>query len=410
MGGSVKTVAESKRLEFVDRWNWVWILIFFATLPVSKSIVEISSTCVIGGWLLGQFCRPHWPPGNRITNTFLGFYMAVVLFSFFWSEFPNQSFRGIFKVLQQIGFFFAVSETLVRKERNDWLFNLLILTLVVLSIDGFWQYFFQKDFFRQIPVAWWGFYDRRISGPFTNYGNFAAHLVGILPLCLALGLGGWFFGPKRRIASSVAFILGLISLFFTHMRGAWLASVGGFAFFFVFYGRKVTWVILAVVLGLLLFLLPYRMIIHVDEAGGDRTAADRLILWSRAVDVIRAKPWTGTGINTYAVAHEKFTREKSQRVYRYYAHNGYLQMAAELGLPGLLFFLAFLVSYFYERIRFLLTLPRSLNIAHSAILSGCFGFLLFSLLDTSLHNLQAVMLFWFLMGWGLGMEKAGAQS
>ena len=88
----------------------------------------------------------------------------------------------------------------------------------------------------------------------------------------------------------------------------------------------------------------------------------------------------------------------------YYAHNGYLQIAAETGLPALACFLAFLFFYFRNGFRFLVgdsggIEKRSLT----GVLAGMLSFLILGAIDTIFHNTQSVMGFWFLAGWGLAL-------
>ena len=139
------------------------------------------------------------------------------------------------------------------------------------------------------------------------------------------------------------------------------------------------------------------MVIHLDITNKEQSLVERAELWHRAVDVVLMRPWTGTGINTYAVAHQKFDTRKSWRVQNYYAHNGYLQMAAEIGLPGTLAFVCFLF-YWINRHR-----PRAKQNSSDAeirwgILGGLFAFLVFCMADTALHSPQPVMTFWYAMG------------
>ena len=119
------------------------------------------------------------------------------------------------------------------------------------------------------------------------------------------------------------------------------------------------------------------------------------------VNVIKAKPITGTGINTYAETHEKYDKTQNWRVKRYYAHNGYLQLAAETGLVTLALFLAFLVCYFANAIRRLKeNVNSSDNNLTTGIILGLVSFLILALVDTVFHNPQPIMLFWYLAGLG----------
>ena len=141
------------------------------------------------------------------------------------------------------------------------------------------------------------------------------------------------------------------------------------------------------------------MIIHLDADNREQSLVERYYLWDRALNVIRAKPFGGTGINTYAAAHAKYDKTQNWRVRNYYAHNGYLQTAAETGLIGLGLLLAglwLLLRRGLHRVRDYGNAPISVRLW--AVLTGVFAFLIMSLVDTVMHNNQSVKLFWLWLG------------
>jgi len=157
---------------------------------------------------------------------------------------------------------------------------------------------------------------------------------------------------------------------------------------------------LAAVLCLaLLAIAPHRVIIHQDAQGKEQSLVERFELWKRALDVIEAKPWTGTGINTYNVAHEKYDKQQNWRVRGYYAHNGYLQLTAEIGLPGIFFFLLFLVMYFRKVFGELgATRGSSEEYTRLGLLMALLAFLLYATADNNLQSPPSLMMFWYLAG------------
>lgn len=82
----------------------------------------------------------------------------------------------------------------------------------------------------------------------------------------------------------------------------------------------------------------------------DQHSADsRLILWSAAVSMVQASPILGVGVGNYKAALNRVHGPIKFSV----AHNTYLEIAAELGLPGLAVFLGIFVMTFWstERVR-----------------------------------------------------------
>ena len=384
------------------RWVFLWTVIFLAALTFSSALVEISFTLALGGWFLLKIKDPE-ASGMRgkIGVALLGFVLICVA-SFFWSEYPRQSLRGIFKVLKQALVFWIAADTLADAKRLSWTNRVLVVLFLILGIDGAFQYVFGKDLIRHIPFepASSG---PRISASFKNYGLLASFVVTFLPLLFSPFQKdenkGLFFG---RIA---AILLGTLLLYWTRMRGAWLAFALGVAFYLFWMKRKHFFFLFLLLGATGLFLLPRHMKIHLDAEGKEQSIVERFVLWERAVDVIRARRLTGTGINTYTVAHQRYDRKQNWRVRNYYAHNGYLQIAAETGLPSLAFFLAFLFFYFSEALRSLRALEGISRNTLIGIITGILNFLLFGGMDTVFHNPQAVLGFWFLAGWGMAYQR-----
>jgi len=118
----------------------------------------------------------------------------------------------------------------------------------------------------------------------------------------------------------------------------------------------------------------------------------RMQLWKEALCVIRDHPLWGAGLNTYALVIRPY---KSFYFGEAYAHNSFLQMAAETGVLGLLSFLWILFGYFKNGFRHLSNSRNSLVLG---LMSGVLAFLAQSFVDTNLYALQLVVLFWFMLG------------
>lgn len=72
------------------------------------------------------------------------------------------------------------------------------------------------------------------------------------------------------------------------------------------------------------------------------SVAGRLSLWRAGLAMAADRPWTGFGLATYADAFPSY--QVDWRTYARDAHNAYVQLAAELGVPGLLTFVAVLAG------------------------------------------------------------------
>ncbi len=371
-------------------------------LTFSSALSEIAFFAALILWMIWKVRDNRFFTGQMPLSLlwlFLGF-VVLSLFSHFWSEFPDQSFRGVFKLMQHVTLFCMVLDTFDSKEsirKFQWVF---LIVAAVTCLNGFWQYYFGADFLRGI-ASQDASAGTRISASFKSYGHLGVYMAMIIP-----PLVGYIGVIKARTQSKALLILSclcligcLTALFLTRSRGAFLGLLAG-CLAFIILRKKMLWLLLLTVLvGGSFFVLPKSMIIHLDADMKEQSIVERYYLWDRAIHVIKAKPLTGTGINTYDVAHPKYDKTQNWRVKGYYAHNGYLQMAAETGLPALLLFLAFLfwysiLSFRHERALF----KRHEQNLIMSFMIGMISFLAIAAVDTVMHNPQPIMIVWYLLG------------
>lgn len=124
----------------------------------------------------------------------------------------------------------------------------------------------------------------------------------------------------------------------------------------------------------------------------------REIFWRKAVEVIISRPLLGAGLNNYVKASKNFYQEQMWH-FDYEAHNFYLQLAAELGIPGLLIFLGFLFGLYHQALNVLRTSGQG---GMSAVLRGSMlglsAYLVHDFFDTGFYTIQTNTLFWLLCG------------
>ena len=392
------TLLQSK----IERIHLFAMLTLFAALTFSTALVEISFGVAILSWFWLKNGGRDIPQVLREIPgiAFLLAYLGCVLIGALTSENYALSFKGVLKVLQHLSIF-VMSFDLLRNKRHFKLFTYFLIALsVVVVANSFFQYFVGQDFIRGFKgaVASSGI---RVSGSFKSYGLLAAFLVMVMPVLLAIS---WKLDPRSQPlwlkVLAISMTLGfLVLLVLTRSRGPILAVMVCVVLMLIV-NRRFLILGIAAALGLAaLFVVPKEMIMHLDREGKEQSIVERLYLWERAINVIEAKPILGTGINTYAESHLAYDSRQSWRVRRYYAHNGYLQMAAETGLPSLFFYACFLVAVFQGGVSVLfnrMKYPGAVMLA--GLMAGLFNFVLTALVDTVMHNPLPVMTFWFLLG------------
>src|SRR2546422_406927 len=92
-------------------------------------------------------------------------------------------------------------------------------------------------------------------------------------------------------------------------------------------------------------------IIHPDQDYNTTSDAGRVKIWKRGLGYMMDRPVLGVGMNNFPVAEGTISplaraRQRGQGVRWGVAHNSFIQVAAELGIPGLLLFIGLIASAF----------------------------------------------------------------
>jgi len=227
---------------------------------------------------------------------------------------------------------------------------------------------------------------------------------------------GYFLVFARRPRAwwlLVPFLLCFRGIMVTFSRGAYLAFAAG-SLASCFFHRKLLF-ICAVFLGLIALanpiLLPagirYRMgMTVVEHAAGfehgditeslETSAATRIEIWRGAVKMIQEHPWWGVGYGAFPHFIPRYTKVS---VGHLDAHNSYLLIAAEMGLPTLLTFLIVLgMAWYYTYWLFRHATDRSMKAMALGFLGGLTGLVVANMFGSRMDAQVVSSYFWILCG------------
>jgi len=127
----------------------------------------------------------------------------------------------------------------------------------------------------------------------------------------------------------------------------------------------------------------------------------RYSYWEEAMNMVKDYPMFGAGLNTYSIMGRSYKISWGG-----YPHNCYLQMAAEIGLLGLVSFLWILIIIFRKSIQNFYSI-KSLFLREllAGTLAGFGGFLIQSFFDTSFYSVQLGSLMWIVMGLIIAIQR-----
>lgn len=197
---------------------------------------------------------------------------------------------------------------------------------------------------------------RVIKGlPGAEPGLSGNELAGALEwfILLAWALAAWMAfrsGAGRRkwaaLAPGVVAVIATGTLVLTQSRGGLLGLVAGVLLLLLLAGRTwrlVAWGVAVAAVTITLWVGPGRVWDAVTNEGTALTTVNgRMEVWSRALYGIQDFPFTGMGMNAFRrvlpVLYPLFMVSPDQDIA--HAHNHLLQAALDLGIPGLIAYLA----------------------------------------------------------------------
>lgn len=389
-----------KRIDYIIEFFFC-LLVLGATF--SNAFVDSAIGFIVLFFLIKKFISREFKPPRTPLNILIYALFFIILISFFRSEYPKESLRGVIRIVKYALVYFAGFEIFSSdKGRVKRFFWVLISISLVTFLNGIFQGIFGFDLFRHK-----GFISdeaiRRLSASFVHPNDFGGYIILVLPLALA------FLFPlkskRQRIFLAVVFLLGTYCLLRTYSRGALFGFFIGLAAYLYFYNRK-SCILLPVVFLLFMAASPkgvnrVKNMFIIEK----NTVWERTQLWRGALSMIKERPIAGMGINTYSNYFPMY-KPKDYPDLRY-AHNSYLQIWAEIGIIGLLAYLGLIFSLLITVLKGIRQRLESGLPAYILLGAACgyIAFLIQAAFDTNLHSLVLVTYFWIFNAYIISLKK-----
>lgn len=408
---------------------FLYTLIFW--LPYSIAVVESSVITAVVLWLAKRFLsfdknqvKVHSLAGFgkaaagffKLPETFLNlpilFFVTACFLSIATSVMPEKSWHGfITKTMEWFVVYFLIVEFMQTRRQIKIAVFLFIFSALATCLDGIIQFHFTgTDLFLRRSIS-------GLSGAtaaFHTYNILGGYLTFVLPVVISL----FFVLQKDRKGSwgiCALFLITVWGLAVTLSRGAWAASVLGILFFLFFKNRK--WMAVALLcvvlsaIGVITTAPEYaRTEFRADSESFQGTVRWRLGVWEDSLKTLKHRPLTGYGLNTFMDVFQKHRRQGGGNI-QYpptYAHNGYVQIAFETGILGLLAFLWIVIRLFRETIgKFWekVSQDHHFSVLLMGLLSAVFASLIHNCVDTDLYSLQLSVLLWYMIGMTVSVYK-----
>lgn len=233
-------------------------------------------------------------------------------------------------------------------------------------------------------------------------GRNAVGTTLLVALIITIGLYIVSSGRVRWIGAA-GIVVQAVGLGVTFTRGAWLGAVGALAALTLLERRK-TWPALAIVLvvgvtGAVLAGSQREVFVSkIADVSRVEPNAGRIAIAHSAVNIFRDHPITGTGLNTFYLEYPQYQFTADVSPTQPFAHNIFLNMAAEGGLFGLAAFVLVILAALVVGWRRYAEAPssRSRTIT-AAILSALIGLLIHQQFDGTAISVHLGLGMWLLI-------------
>jgi O-antigen ligase len=204
----------------------------------------------------------------------------------------------------------------------------------------------------QFGILKWNTPDQRPQGALGMYMTYSGQLM--LVACIAVAR--ILFWPKDRIWPLLVLPALLFALTVTLSRNAWVGAGAGIGLLLLFRDFRLLG-ILPVLLALFVAVAPQHITermtatfqVSPQAGGSDTTTAtvqsnqDRIAMAKSGIRMIKDRPITGVGPDMVMELYPVYRDKTAVKQLAVHLHNVPLQIAAERGIPALVFWLGFIV-------------------------------------------------------------------
>jgi len=432
---------------FVDRWHWLLLALATPFLLFPSPSRSVALLVVPGLWIIAGLAGREPLPRTPLNATLLVMFIMVLVST--WATFDIAfSLPKIAGMVLGIGVFYAFVN--YGQRARGWYLCLGVFLAAGLGVAalGLVGTQWTAKFGFLVPIT--SRLPRAISGlPGAETGfrpnEVAGALLWVLPtLILLTGLllirprdavVGW--GQRFVIAAIPILVVATLSvasvLLLTQSRGGYIGlGLTAMVLVFIALPSEGRWLFGSLMLFMLIggvAVLQYQgnLILQSLFDGGNAlsptsmldTLEGRAEVWSRAIYGIQDFPFTGMGMNTFRrVVHVLYPLFLiGPDVDFGHAHNEFLQVALDLGIPGLMAFLALYIGAFWilremwgkvqsqETISSTFHSPRVVRMLVLGLGGGLLAHMVYGLTDAVALGAKPSILFWMLLGLVAGLYQ-----
>ncbi|OGS39465.1 MAG: hypothetical protein A2551_00365 [Elusimicrobia bacterium RIFOXYD2_FULL_34_30] len=275
------------------------------------------------------------------------------------------------------------------------LFSFILLFYILITIHDiqFQEYFFYTfisiSFITSAIIIIQSFIGNSPKATLPNPNLAAGYISYAATLLFAYILFNKDSLKMKMLFISLLFLF-YYSVYLTRSRGGIFAIFCGISACLIFKFKKWGLLFLFIIPLTLFIIIPNNIVKNIVKIDGqDAYSLKRTEIWTSAIKIIKEKPFLGTGPGNYDIYFHKHNFPVDSEISRFgkytrFAHNEFLQLAAEFGLFTLFSYILLLIIVFK-------------NSKHEPILIASFASIIgHSLVDFNLHLPAIIMILIFL--------------
>jgi len=367
----VRRFLRNHQLDILIGVEFLLIILLYAIFMVSDK-VPLAGLAALGlVWIARWWITGKLAPATPLDVPILGILMMLPV-SLYASTDWSLSLPKLYGILLGVAIFYAIVNAIdTILKLNFAIAGLILLSMAVSGlglVGADWlsnKLFSMQQVYKLLP--------RLIQAvPRSIAGGIHPNIIGgalafFIPLLASLLWDRMEFTALQFVTNArlagilraafrpiLLFSLALTSftLLLTQSRGSIVGVVAGLFALALWHDRRALWAIPLAVLGLLVMVQVWgsgdlaQFVSRMDTTGGG-TFPGRLEIWQRAISMIQDFPFTGVGIGTFdPVAHILYPFFLAgPDVQIPHAHNMFLEVAVDLGIPGLVLYAALLSGF-----------------------------------------------------------------
>ncbi len=256
-------------------------------------------------------------------------------------------------ILQPISLFFIFGflKNLYPKQQ-DWAIKAIYLLLGLMGVFALIQYFTLIG----LPPAWWGNNQepKRAIGFFIHPNFYALFITPLLAFLIpdavtkiqqANGKLAWIY--------PITWLVGAIGLLLSLSRAGWLGLVVAVLCYAIIAADKKTRLTIfgiAIITAGIVYAVPNLRWRLITPFLGEKSTTSRITLWKAGWTGMQESPLTGLGLTGFSKQYQNLIPDTNLDTHNF-PHNIFLDFWVELGLLGLISFIALAVICIYQGFR-----------------------------------------------------------